>query len=47
MPNFISEDAIEQAILKRLHEQLGYDLLENEGHSPPFSYAYPLAPAGQ
>lgn len=27
MPNFISEDAIEQAILKRLHEQLGYDLL--------------------
>ncbi len=27
MPNFISEDAIEQAILKRLKEQLGYDLL--------------------
>lgn len=27
MPNFISEDAIEQAILKRLHEQLGYNLL--------------------
>ena len=27
MPNFIFEDAIEQAILKRLHEQLGYDLL--------------------
>lgn len=29
MPNFISEDAIEQAILKLLHEQLGYDLLNS------------------
>ncbi|MBU5611620.1 type I restriction endonuclease subunit R [Geomonas azotofigens] len=27
MPNFISEDAIEKAILKLLHEQFGYDLL--------------------
>ena len=27
MPNFISEDTIEQAILKRLHEQFGFELL--------------------
>lgn len=27
MPNFISEDAIEQAILKRLRDQFGYELL--------------------
>lgn len=27
MPNFISEDAIERAILKRLKEQFGYELL--------------------
>lgn len=27
MPNFISEDAIEQAILKRLKEQFGFDVL--------------------
>lgn len=27
MPNFISEDAIEQSILKRLHDQFGFELL--------------------
>ncbi len=27
MPNFISEDAIEKAILKRLKEQFGFDVL--------------------
>lgn len=27
MPNFISEDTIEKAILKRLHEQFGFELL--------------------
>jgi type I restriction enzyme R subunit len=27
MPNFISEDDIEQAILQRLHQQFGFDLL--------------------
>ena len=34
MPNFISEDAIEQAILRRLHEQLGYDLLNCHTSDP-------------
>src|SRR6266849_2232426 len=27
MPNFISEDQIEQALLQRLQHQLGYDML--------------------
>jgi type I restriction enzyme R subunit len=27
VPNFISEDNIEQAILKRLEERFGYELL--------------------
>lgn len=43
MPNFISEDQIEQAILQKLHGQFGYELLNcftadrDDPNDPPTS----------
>ncbi|CAN5526284.1 hypothetical protein BH18VER1_BH18VER1_09160 [soil metagenome] len=34
MPNFISEDQIEQALLQRLQHQLGYDVLNCHTSEP-------------